>query len=109
MARLSEIRVPIIFKQNTGTVNDEGGEEQAYTDALETLAAVNEISQTRLIEAGIDGIVEADEVIVRNLDLDGLNKDWIVEYEGKNHTIHAIKRFGLNRNQWLRLITKVKM
>jgi hypothetical protein len=109
MARLSEIRVPIIFKQNAGTTNDEGGLEEDYTPALQTVAAVNEISQSRLIEAGIDGIIEADEVILRNLDLDGLNKDWIVQYDGKDHTIHAIKRFGLNRNQWLRLITKVKM
>lgn len=109
MARLSEIRVPIIFKENSGTTNDEGGLEETYTDVLETVAAVNPISQSRLIEAGIDAIVEADEVILRNLDLEGLNKDWIVEYDGRDHTIHAIKTFGLNRSQWLRLITKVKM
>jgi hypothetical protein len=109
MAHLSEIRVPIIFKQNTGTVNDEGGEEQTYAPVLETVAAVNEISQTRAIEAGIDSLIEANEVIVRNLDLAGLNKDWIVEYEGKEHTINAIKYFGLNRSQWIKLITKVKL
>lgn len=109
MARLSEIRVPIIFKQNTGTTNDEGGLEESYTNVLTTVAAVNPISQSRLIEAGIDLIIDANEVIVRNIDLDGINKDWIVEYDGNNHTIHSIKTFGLNRRQWLRLITKVKL
>lgn len=108
MARLSEIRVPIVFKQNTGTTNDEGGREESYATALTTVCAVKEVSQSRLIEAGIDSIIEADEVIVRNLGLSGITKDWIVNYDGKNHTIHSIKPFGLNRNQWLRLITKVK-
>ena len=108
MAHLSEIRVPAIFKSNVDSVNDEGGEEQTHVPALETFVAVNEISQSRLIEAGIDSIIEADEVIVRNLDLEGLNKDWLIEYFGKDHTIHSIKPFGLNRRQWIRLITKVK-
>jgi hypothetical protein len=108
MARLSEIRVPIIFKQNTGTVNDEGGLEESYTPVLTTLAAVNSKSKTRSIKDAIDGILEADEVIVRNLDLDGLNKDWIVEYDGLDHTIHSINPFGLNRSQWVQLITKAK-
>jgi hypothetical protein len=108
MARLSEIRVPIIFKENTGTVNDEGGEEQAYTTALETFAKVNRISQSRVIEAGIDSLIEADLVEVRNMDLEGMNKDWIVEYDGLDHTIHSIDPFGLNRRQWIQLITKVK-
>jgi hypothetical protein len=108
MARLSEIRVPIIFKENTGTVNDEGGLEESYTPVLTTVAAVNSKSQTRSIKDAIDGILEADEVIVRNLDLGGLNKDWIVEYDGLDHTIHSIKPFGLNRSQWIQLITKAK-
>jgi hypothetical protein len=108
MARLSEIRVPVIFKQNVETVNDEMGLENSYTTALETYASVKRISQSRVIEAGIDSLIEADLVEVRNLDLDGLNKDWLVEYDGKDHTIHSIDPFGLNRRQWIQLITKVK-
>lgn len=109
MASISELRVPIIFKSNTGTVNDEGGLAEDYTNQLATVAAVKQISQNRAIEAGIDALFEANEVIVRNLDLEGLNKDWIVEYDGSNHTIHSITPFGLNRREWIKLITKVKL
>lgn len=108
MARLSEIRVPAIFKPNVEAVNDEGGEEQTHIAGLETFVAVKRISQSRAIEAGIDSLIEADLVEVRNLDLEGLNKDWIIEYDGKDHIIHSIDPFGLNRRQWIQLITKVK-
>lgn len=108
MARLSEIRVPVIFKANVETVNDEAGAENDFVNVLETYASVKRINQSRVIEAGIDSLIEADLVEVRNMDLEGLNKDWIIEYDGKDHTIHSIDPFGLNRRQWIQLITKVK-
>lgn len=109
MANLSALRVPILFKSNVETENDEGGLENTYQTELETVAAVRQISQVRAIEAGIDATFEANEVEVRNMDLDSLNKDWLVEYDGKTHTIHSINPYGLNRKQWITLITKVKI
>lgn len=83
----------VLFKVPTVTQNDEAGEVTTYADGIETWAKIKRNNQYRALEAGSDALIDSDTVTIRNAaNRQDINKDWLMNYDGKDHVIHSIDR-----------------
>ena len=91
MALSGDYNRKVIFKSPTITQNDEGGEETTYEEEITTWAKVKRTNQFRALEAGSAALIDSDTLTIRNSnDRASINKDWLVNYDGKDHVIHSI-------------------
>jgi SPP1 family predicted phage head-tail adaptor len=91
MAITGEYNRRVIFKEPTITVNDEAGQEVSYATAFTTWGKIKRTNQFRALEANVTTLIDSDTLTVRyaanRLEVD---KDWLVNYDGKDHVIHSI-------------------
>lgn len=81
----------VIFKKPTTTVNDEGGQSAAYANELTVWAKIKRNNQVRALEANATALINSDTLIIRNADdRPQINKNWLVNYDSKDHVIHSI-------------------
>ncbi len=81
----------VIFKTPSITVNNEGGQETSYTTAFTTWASIKRTNQIRALEANVTALIDSDTLKVRYAaDRLTVAKDWLVNYDSKDHVIHSI-------------------
>lgn len=91
MANAGDYNRKVVFKAPTITQNNQGGEKTTYEDQITTWAKIKRTNQFRALEAGSAALIDSDTLIVRNsLDREAINKDWLVNYDNKDHVIHSI-------------------
>jgi SPP1 family predicted phage head-tail adaptor len=86
------INKPVIFKQPTSSLNNEGGDEVEYSTGITTRAFVTRFNEFRATEANVTSLIGAFDFYIRYRSAaDAVNKDWLIEYRGEDYVIHAIE------------------
>jgi head-tail adaptor len=90
--KAGELNKKVHFKKPTQTINDEGGTENTYVAELSSIPAkIKRNNQSRALEAGATVLINSDTVTIRNADnRDQIDKNWLVNYDSKDHVIHSI-------------------
>jgi SPP1 family predicted phage head-tail adaptor len=87
-----DLKHKVVFKQPASSLNDEGGKETTYTNAILTWAKVEKFNQYRTTEGDATALVGSLDFYVRyNVERSVINKDWLISYNGKDYTIHQIE------------------
>ncbi len=94
------------LKLPTPTRNAQGGKEMSYAVLAEVRASIAQTSQTRALEVA-PALIDTDKVIVRASSLTkDITKDWLVNYDNREHVVHAIE--FIEKGQFIKLIVKAK-
>lgn len=102
-----KLKHKIVFKQPSSSLNDEGGKENTYTDQITTRAQVERFNQYRTTEDATTLIGALDFYVRYSVDRSAINKTWLIEYRGKDYTIHLIEPIEQKEN-FLRFTAKAK-
>lgn len=83
----------------------DGGEKlTTYASLPAVKAAIERVSQQRAIETA-PVLIDSEKVHVRYSSITrDIKKDWLVTYNGKDHTIHTIEVLG--HNEFIKLLVK---
>lgn len=104
--KAGELIKPIVLKVPTNTRNAQGEKESTFAPLPEIRARVKQTSQRRALEVARH-MLKTDTVGFRysNLTKD-INEEWLVEYDGLNHSIESIEVNKQERS--IELVVKVK-
>ena len=101
-----ELNRQVVFKLPTSTRNSEGSKENAYAALPAVKAKIEQTNQQRALEVA-PVLVGTDKIYVRYSSLTkDVTKDWLVNYDSKDHVIHTIEFEGLQNKQFIKLIVK---
>lgn len=103
-----ELNRKVVFKQPVSSLNDEGGQERSFTTAFSTFAKVGRFNQFRSTEANVTDLTSALDFSIRwSQSRESITKDWLIEYNGADYTIHLIE-FVDQQKQFIRFTAKTK-
>jgi len=102
-----DFRYKVVFKEPTSSLNEEGGREQSHTTAIVTWAKIAKFNQYRATEQATVLIGSLDFYVRYSQEKAAITKEWLIEYEGKDYTIHEIERISQGK-QYLRFTAKVR-
>lgn len=103
-----DLKHRVVFKQPTSSLNDEGGEEKTFTTILTTWAKVTAFKQNRVVDADTTVLAEALDFYIRyNSSTAEINKDWLLEYQDLDYTIHLIENVDQLKN-FIRITAKAR-
>lgn len=106
MALAGDYNRKVVFKSPVINTNNQGGEETDYQEEFTTWAKIKRTNQFRALEAGSSSLIDSDTVVIRSsTDRQTINKDWLLNYDSKDHVIHSIN--GENKKEIV-LIVKAK-
>jgi SPP1 family predicted phage head-tail adaptor len=101
-----ELRHKVVFKQPVSSLNNEGGEEVDYSDAITTFARVDKFNQFRTTEAMADKLSGSLDFTIRHsIDREAIGKDWLILYRGNNYVIHQIEHLE-QKQKFIRFTAK---
>lgn len=80
----------VILKQPV-SVRDNGSKETTFIDAYTAFANIERTDSRRAIERGATVLLNTDRVTIRHtISREQINEDWLVNYDGKDHSIENI-------------------
>jgi SPP1 family predicted phage head-tail adaptor len=102
------INKPVTFKQPVSSLNDEGGKEVTFTDAISTRAFVDRFNQYRANEVEAVALIGALDFYIRwAASREAITKDWLINYKGSDYTIHQIEQIN-QKQKFIRFTAKAK-
>ncbi len=100
-----ELNRTIILRVPTTVVNTEGGKERTFVDGESVRAKIERTNQVRAIDTS-SGLLNTDVVIIRYRSSRVVTDEWLLKYDGVDHTIHSVEVLGAN--EFIRMTAKVK-
>jgi SPP1 family predicted phage head-tail adaptor len=103
-----DLRHRVVFKQPNSSLNDEGGEEKTFTTVITTWAKVTAFKQNRVVDADTTVLAGSLDFYIRyNSNTAEINKDWLLQYESDDYTIHLIEPIDQLKN-FIRITAKAR-
>ena len=100
-----ELNRIVVLKSATYTRDAGGSKKTTHTEAATVRASIKQTSQQRALEVA-PVLLNTDKVIIRySSTVSAINKDWLINYDDKDHVIQSIETEG---KKFITLIVKAK-
>lgn len=105
-----DLKFKVILKAPFYNKSAEGAMEMSHpADTITTRAAIRNVSNYRTTEASSTTQLTTKEFIVRwSADRSGINKDWLVVYNGLDWIIDGVSQLEEGKNRFIKITAKTK-
>jgi SPP1 family predicted phage head-tail adaptor len=104
-----DLKHKVVFKQPASSLNSQKEKVITYSDTIITWAKVEKFNQYRTTEAESAALIGALDFYIRyTVERSAISKNWLIEYKGKDYTIHQIEPMW-QKEMFIRFTAKVRV
>lgn len=100
---IGQMRDRIVFKEPVDIPQPGAGAISVYQEAFNCWSSAEQVTERRMIENSQPNLLETYTFIIRYRNFPQPNKSMLIEYQGRDFTIHNIDPFMHNRNRFWRI------